>query len=110
MSDPDAPWQINTVLIVVLALLTLIGPVISAVLTYRIGLAAEKVRAQQTELDARKVDHVRIAALEARVDSLESKRREDAVLIRRMGDHIDTLEDHIRQGKPPPPPTRPEGV
>ena len=52
----------------------------------------------------------RITALETRVNELEDKRRADAILIRRQGDHIDTLEDHIRAGKPPPPPERPDGI
>ncbi len=52
----------------------------------------------------------RVNGLEARVDMLEGKRREDALLIRRMGDHIDTLESHIRDELGPPPPPRPEGV
>ena len=52
----------------------------------------------------------RIDALSARVDTLEAARREDAALIRRMGDHIDTLEHHIWQQLPPPPPPRPDGI
>jgi hypothetical protein len=52
----------------------------------------------------------RVETLEAEVKVLWDKRRDDALLIRAQGDHIDLLEDFIRSGKPPPPPPRPEGV
>ncbi|MDR1387099.1 MAG: hypothetical protein LBJ44_05830 [Propionibacteriaceae bacterium] len=52
----------------------------------------------------------RVAALEAEVKELWDKRREDALTIRAMGDHIDKLEGHIWEGLPPPPPPRPGGV
>ena len=52
----------------------------------------------------------RIDSLSARVDSLEDERRADAVVIRRLGDYIDVLEDHIWKRLPPPPPQRPDGI
>ena len=55
-------------------------------------------------------DHLRIAALESRVDILEQKREQDAIIKRLMGDHIDVLENHIWERKGPPPPARPEGI
>ncbi len=48
--------------------------------------------------------------VQARVGMLEEKRRVDALTMRRMGDHIDTLESHIRDDLGPPPPPRPEGI
>lgn len=114
MHDPDAPWQINTLLIAGLAIIALAGPIVTAILTYRAairtGAAQAKVAVEQTELDARRVDHARIAALEQRVDILEDKRVADALIKRLQGDHIDVLEAHIWRGDPPPPPPRPEGV
>lgn len=55
-------------------------------------------------------DRQRLGVLEARTDSLWAAREADALIKRAQGDHIDTLEDHIRAGKPPPPPPRPTGV
>jgi len=52
----------------------------------------------------------RVNALETRVDELEEKRKDDAVLIRKLGDFIDILEAHIWDGKGPPPPERPNGI
>ena len=52
----------------------------------------------------------RISALEERIGVLESKRDADALTKRAMGDHIDLLEHHIWQQKPPSPPPRPAGV
>lgn len=55
-------------------------------------------------------DRGRIRDLEGQVERLWTSRRADALTLRRQGDHIDLLEDHIWQSKPPPPPTRPDGV
>lgn len=49
-------------------------------------------------------------ALDRRVDELWSKRYEDARVIRKLGDHIDSLEYHVWQGLPPPPPPRPDDI
>lgn len=49
----------------------------------------------------------RVSSLEDRVVMYETKAERDAITKRRMGDHIDVLEAHIWQGKPPPPPPRP---
>ncbi|MDZ5077858.1 MULTISPECIES: hypothetical protein [unclassified Nesterenkonia] len=59
-----------------------------------------------------KAEQVRAHSLEQdrRIGELWDKRREDAVVIRLLGDHIDTLEDHIRDRREPPPPPRPEGL
>lgn len=52
----------------------------------------------------------RIDSLSGRIDALESSRRADAIVIRRLGDYIDVLEDHIWKQLPPPPPARPDGI
>ena len=52
----------------------------------------------------------RVLDLENRVNDLEDKHRADAIIIRRQGDHIDSLEAHIWAGNPPPPPERPDGI
>lgn len=92
---------------VVVAVLSLAGTVIAATIAASASLRSRKA---ELSLEQRRTDHARIATLEARVDGLETKRERDALLKRRQGDHIDTLEAHIWAGKPPPPPARPEGV
>lgn len=52
----------------------------------------------------------RLGTLEANRDELFRLREQDALTKRAQGDHIDTLEDHIRQELGPPPPPRPPGV
>ena len=52
----------------------------------------------------------RISTLEKEITELWDARRADAVVIRRLGDHIDVLEDHIWKRLPPPPPQRPDGI
>lgn len=52
----------------------------------------------------------RLTDVEAEQRQLWAAREGDAVTKRAMGDHIDVLEDHIWQRKPPPPPSRPPGV
>lgn len=52
----------------------------------------------------------RLSDLEANQRELWGLREADAVTKRKLGDHIDVLEDHIWKGKGPPPPPRPEGV
>ena len=66
--------------------------------------------ARTVDQQMRDSDRRRIVALEARVDVLETARRADAVVISRLGDHIDVLEDHIWKRLPPPPPQRPDGI
>lgn len=52
----------------------------------------------------------RVDRLEDRQDQLWADRERDDLTKRAMGDHIDVLEAHIWDHKPPPPPTRPAGV
>lgn len=52
----------------------------------------------------------RVESLEAQAERLWAARRQDALLIRAQGDHIDVLEHHIWEQLPPPPPARPTGV
>ena len=52
----------------------------------------------------------RITRLEARIERLEALREADAITKRQLGDHVDLLEHHIWDRKPPPPPPRPEGI
>ncbi|WP_454301086.1 hypothetical protein [Salana multivorans] len=92
---------------ILVALLSTAGTIIAATIA---ASASRRSQRAELSLEQRKTDHARIATLEARVDGLETKRERDALLKRRQGDHIDTLEAHIWAGKPPPPPARPEGV
>lgn len=93
---------------------TVIAAVVTAVVTWRLGVKGHEREARKVELDAgdkftgRLIE--RVNALEGRVDELEEKRRKDARLIREQGDHIDVLENHIWQKLPPPPPARPTGL
>lgn len=52
----------------------------------------------------------RMADLESANASTWNARETDAITKRKLGDHIDTLEDHIRADKGPPPPPRPVGI
>jgi len=66
--------------------------------------------AQAVEVQSREVDRKRITDLEGQVERLWQLRQTDAVTIRRLGDFVDVLEAHIWQRKPPPPPSRPDGI
>ncbi|MDR1265951.1 MAG: hypothetical protein LBK42_10440 [Propionibacteriaceae bacterium] len=88
---------------VLVAVLGLAGSALVAVLASRSQATAVLGTLTQAFQD-------RIAQLEGRVEDLWRARREDASLIRRMGDQIDILEDHIWKEKGPPPPPRPEGL
>lgn len=55
-------------------------------------------------------DRERIGDLEGQVERLWQARRDDAIVIRRLGDYVDVLERHIWEELPPPPPPRPDGV
>ncbi|MDR0848068.1 MAG: hypothetical protein LBN10_03340 [Propionibacteriaceae bacterium] len=66
--------------------------------------AQAEITKLQTEMGTRRVEH------EKERDELFRLRREDAVLIREQGDFIDALQNHIWEGKGPPPPSRPQGV
>lgn len=52
----------------------------------------------------------RLRHTESTVRQLWNDREEDAVKKRKLGDHVDRLEHHIWNEKPPPPPERPEGL
>lgn len=54
--------------------------------------------------------YTRITQLEGRVTSLETGKAADTEGIRQRDDHIDALEAHIWDGKPPPPPARPKFI
>jgi len=52
----------------------------------------------------------RDAKWDERCGALWQAREADALIKRAQGDHIDLLEHHIWNGKPPPPPPRPSMV
>jgi len=52
----------------------------------------------------------RLTDLENNYATAWDAREADAITKRKQGDHIDVLEAHIWDRKPPPPPPRPVGV
>jgi hypothetical protein len=97
------------------------GVLVGAILTHRRESKRDKAsvmvaHAEQLQryIDGQEARAARQEAHSARqdeqIEGLWNARREDAKVIRAMGDHIDTLESHIWQGKGPPPPARPAGI
>lgn len=105
-----APLWITLLVAVVTGAATLTGSLYAARRAARTESDRLLLERRKTNDLERRTEHARIISLEGRVDRLEDKRREDALLIRRQGDHIDTLERHIYLQLPPPPPPRPDGV
>lgn len=121
--DLSALTSTQVALLIVTAVLgsSVISSMITSGVSWRLGVRGDE-RAARTEEAAARRDTIAdrddlisglrqdVTELRGRVDTLEDKRRVDATLIRAQGDHIDTLEHHIWQGKPPPPPARPAGL
>ena len=89
-----------------------IGSGITALVSWRLNVRADERLARRDEWEE---DHSlagqlmsRVGQLETRLGVVESaldRAREDRIV---LDDHIDVLEAHIWQGKPPPPPARPK--
>lgn len=89
---------------------TLAAVIVTAVISLAGSWLVARSTAQSQQLAVTESERRRIKSLEERVDSLEDRREKDAIVKRALGDHIDVLEDHIWQRKPPPPPARPPGI
>lgn len=88
---------------------------IGAVVNYLLGRHKPKVdrgqlRVAEAHQEASAVDAFqerilgRLTSVEARLDSSETREAAARQVIRVLFADIDELEDHIREGKPPPPP------
>lgn len=81
-------------------LLTLVGVIAAAYLTYRVSNRKLRSDSGNQLLDQHQED---IVALRAQVARLERNQRI-------QGDYIGELRRHIADGQPPPPPAWPEGL
>ena len=84
--------------------------IVTAMITFAATWITSRHTSARILLEQLQTERARIRELEARVDLLEQRRENDALVKRRMGDHIDLLELHIIRGEGPPPPPRPEGL
>jgi len=96
--------------VIIMALVTLVG-------SWLVARTSARTSARQVEQSERDSDRKRIKELEdrdavweGRCNVLWAAREQDARIKRAQGDHIDVLEHHIWDRKPPPPPTRPSIV
>lgn len=80
--------------------LTVVGGVVAALLTYRVSNRKLKSDTGQQMIDQHQED---ITSLRVRVAQLEKTQRI-------QGDYIGQLRMHIADGKPPPPPKWPDGL
>jgi hypothetical protein len=80
--------------------ITAFGVIASAFLTYKASNRKLKTDSGQQLIDQHQED---IAALRSRVGQLERTQRI-------QGDYIGQLRLHIADGRPPPPPSWPEGL
>lgn len=81
-------------------LLTLVGVIAAAYLTYRVSTRKLGADSGMQMIDQHQED---IASLRGRVAMLEKTQRI-------QGDYIGQLRMHIADGKPPPPPKWPDGL
>lgn len=88
-------------------LLTLVGAIAAAYLTYRVSTRKLKTDSGQQMIDQHQED----------IKDLRAGRAEDRVRIaalernqRIQGDYIGELRRHIADGRPPPPPAWPDGL
>lgn len=95
----------------------LITAVVSLGGSWLVARTSGRTSARQVEQQERASDRDRIKTLEdrdaeweRRVNVLWAAREADALIKRAQGDHIDVLEAHIWDKKPPPPPPRPAGI
>lgn len=89
------------------SILAFVGTVLTAVYVARKGKQSTE---QSTQVGFIQQLLGRVATLESQVTELWQLREKDAQVKRAQGDHIDVLENHIWQRKPPPPPPRPTGI
>ena len=81
-------------------LITLVGVVVAAYLTYRVSTRKLRSDAGQQMIDQHQED---ILALRAEIAQLRRQ-------VRIQGDYIGGLRKHIADGSPPPPPPWPPGL
>lgn len=99
------PWVLSSVVL---------SSIVTAIVTWRLGVRGDERAARKDETDA--ADKLlgraleRLNTLENRVDVLEQNARKDAQTILDQERHIDVLEQWVYDGKPPPPPLRPQRV
>jgi hypothetical protein len=74
------------------------------------GVVSWRTSRGSVTVEARSVDHARIAHLEQRVDALESQHIADLGVFDTALRHIGVLERWIDDEMPPPPPERPPGL
>lgn len=99
---PEQAW-LTALSGIVIALLSLLGVMYTAA-------KAQRSTDRSNQFGMVGPSLVRLTEAEAQITALWKAREEDAKVKRVMGDHIDTLEDHIWKGRPAPPPPRPEGI
>ncbi len=80
--------------------LTVVGAIVAAYLTYRVSNRKLRADSGQMMIDQHQED---ITSLRGRVAQLEKTQRI-------QGDYIGQLRMHIADGKPPPPPRWPDGL
>ena len=113
--------HVNVPVTVLVAVLALAGTIAAPIISARVAARNKTLEIQQEDREAwqweRDSDCKRIKDLEdrdamweQRCNTLWQTREADAIVKRRMGDHIDVLEDHIHKQLPPPPPPRPAGI
>lgn len=84
--------------------------IVSAPTAWYVARTSARNQERKVQQEERESDRQRLAIAEARIDSLWAAREADALIKRRLGDHIDLLEAHIWRSDPPPPPPRPDGI
>lgn len=92
------------------AIATVSGSWLVARTTGRTAAREVEIKARDSDRAARVADREEMRELRGEIDKLWQARRDDAIVIRGLGDFIDVLEAHIWERKPPPPPKRPKGI
>lgn len=88
---------------VLAAILTAIAAVLGGLATWR------KAKNESTSSQATYIED-RLAKQEARIDALEKKNDQMEARERQLLEYIFTLQLHIQNGNPPPPPSWPLGL